>query len=76
MDRPIKLMVILSFTASCHNSDLILGGWPIYDIINGNVISYSATPDSLSTFTTTITTSSNLDLASTLQAYIICYDNP
>ena len=46
-----------SSTASCHNNDLILGGGSLYDITDGNVISYSAIPDSLSTFTTTIATS-------------------
>ncbi len=65
-----------SSTASCHNGDLILGGGSLYDITDGNVVSYSAIPDSLSTFTTTITTSSNLDSALTVQAYAICYDNP
>ena len=65
-----------SSTASCHNGDLILGGGSLYDITDGNVISYSAIPDSLSTFTTTITTSSNMDSALTVQAYAICYDNP
>ena len=65
-----------SSTASCHNGDLILGGGSIYDISDGNVISYSAIPDSLSTFTTTITTSSSMDSALTVQTYAICYDNP
>jgi len=65
-----------SSTASCHDGDLILGGGSLYDITDGNVVSYSAIPDSLSTFTTTITTSSNMDSALTVQAYAICYDNP
>ena len=65
-----------SSTASCHDNDLILGGGSIYDITDGNVISFSAIPDSLSTFTTTITTSSNSDSALTVQSYAICYDNP
>ena len=65
-----------SSTASCHNGDLILGGGSIYDISDGNVISYSAIPDSLSTFTTTITTSSSMDSALTVQTFAICYDNP
>jgi hypothetical protein len=65
-----------SSTASCHANDLILGGGPIYEITNGNVTSFSAVPDSLSTFTVTITTSSNSDSALTVQAYAICYDNP
>jgi hypothetical protein len=65
-----------SSTASCHNGDLILGGGSLYDITDGNIVSYSAIPDSLSTFTTTITTSSNMDSALTVQAYAICYDNP
>ena len=65
-----------SSTASCHNGDLILGGGSLYEITDGNVISYSAIPDSLSTFTTTITTSSSLGSALTVQSYAICYDNP
>ncbi len=65
-----------SSTASCHANDLILGGGHIYEITNGNVTSFSAVPDSLSTFTVTITTSSNSDSALTVQAYAICYDNP
>ena len=65
-----------SSTASCHSNDLILGGGSIYDITDGNVTSFSAIPDSLSTFTTKITSSSNSDSALTVQAYAICYDNP
>ncbi len=65
-----------SSTASCHANDLILGGGSIYDITDGNVTSFSAIPDSLSTFTTKITSSSNSDSALTVQAYGICYDNP
>jgi hypothetical protein len=65
-----------SSTASCHTNDLILGGGSIYDITDGNVTSFSAIPDSLSTFTTKITSSSNSDSALTVQAYAICYDNP
>ena len=65
-----------SSTASCHANDLILGGGSIYDITDGNVTSFSAIPDSLSTFTTKITSSSNSDSALTVQAYAICYDNP
>jgi hypothetical protein len=65
-----------SSTASCHANDLILGGGSTYDITNGNVTSFSAVPDSLSTFTVTITSSSNSDSALTVQAYAICYDNP
>jgi hypothetical protein len=65
-----------SSTASCHKGDLILGGGSLYDITDGNVISYSAIPDSLNTFTTTITTSSSLGSALTVQSYAICYDNP
>ena len=65
-----------SSTAACHSNDSILGGGSVYDITDGNVISFSAIPDSLSTFTTTITSSSNSDSALTVQAYAICYDNP
>jgi hypothetical protein len=65
-----------SSTASCHANDLILGGGSIYEITNGNVTSFSAVPDSLSTFTVTITTNSNANSALTVQAYAICYDNP
>ena len=76
MDQPIKLVVTLIPLLHHVIMDLILGGGSIYDITDGNVISYSAIPDSLSTFTTTITTSSNLDSALTVQTYAICYDNP
>ena len=65
-----------SSTAACHSNDLILGGGSVYDITDGNAISFSAIPDSLSTFTITITSSSNSDSALTVQAYAICYDNP
>jgi hypothetical protein len=64
-----------STTAACHSNDLTLAGGSIYDITDANAISFSAIPDSLSTITTTITSSSNSDSALTVQAYAICYDN-
>ena len=76
MDRLIKLTVTLIPMLHHTTTMTILGGGSIHDITDGDVICYSVIPDSLSTFTTTITTSSNLNLALTIQGYAICYDNP
>jgi len=65
-----------SSTASCHSNDSILGGGYIYKIIEGNVISVSSIPDSVSSFTTTIESDSNSDSSTSVQSYAICYNNP